>query len=482
MAAPCAETTVSPLKSPAGTPGKVRELINEGIVSGDGDTRKETNISKEDNGCKAGTEALACETTSREAFYNRVESFSISFSSWAGKPPELSPLLCAKYGWSNVECDMLKCSSCSTYLCVSLQPTLDFTSYKQRCVELQEALKNAHKKFCFWPDSPCPEHFWTLLVTEPSSVLNEFVERFQNLCKLELQLPSLKPEDLKSMEVTENTVSLLLHLIDDELKTKEGREILTQNLVNEFLHIHISACVLALCGWNCSPSSRPSSLSIIGCPRCMRKVGMWGFLQLEAVDTDASPTPGTPVSPGEVVCDRTPLGSISSNRRVTRSRDPEQSPSPLYTRTRSWDFSSPSETDAVRSRPVTRSMGQGESPFLATEMHSSPQRKPKRPRLCSSSSSDTSPRGYFDPVSQHRTWCPWVSMYKTSTNKETDKSDCEKTGKVEQCGWKEVLMVLLADVKSRSLGEQDSTVSDMLFHQMCQMLMHTYPPNLLRPY
>ncbi|MEE6525215.1 hypothetical protein FKM82_025085, partial [Ascaphus truei] len=70
---------------------------------------------------------------------------------------------------------------------------------KQRCVDLQDALRNSHEKFCFWPDSPCPEHFWALMVTEPSSVQSDFLERFQSLCHLELQLPSLKHEDLKNM-------------------------------------------------------------------------------------------------------------------------------------------------------------------------------------------------------------------------------------------------------------------------------------------
>lgn len=45
---------------------------------------------------------------------------------WAGKPRILSPLMCARYGWISVGCDMLKCCSCQAFLCASLQPTLDF--------------------------------------------------------------------------------------------------------------------------------------------------------------------------------------------------------------------------------------------------------------------------------------------------------------------------------------------------------------------
>jgi len=36
-------------------------------------------------------------------------------------------------------------------------------------------------------------------VDEPRALLQDFLERFQNLCQLELQLPSLRAEDMKNM-------------------------------------------------------------------------------------------------------------------------------------------------------------------------------------------------------------------------------------------------------------------------------------------
>ncbi|XP_056429124.1 zinc finger C3HC-type protein 1 isoform X2 [Hyla sarda] len=461
MAAPSNETTTGiPLRSPVGTPGKVRDLINEGIVNEDrcGNDRKDSSIlSEENNSFKALDDTDSCEATSKEAFYSRVETFSSL--KWAGKPPELSPLICAQYGWSNIECDMLKCSSCGAYLCASLQPVLDFNKYKQRCLELQEALKTSHEKFCFWPDSPCQEHFWTLLVSEPSSVITDFIECFQNLCHLELQLPSLKHEDLKSMDVTEDTVSRLLHLIEDEL---QGRDNATYSLLGDSLQVHISACILALCGWNSSHSCSSFPLSIINCPRCMRKVGLWSFQQLEAVDLDTSlGPPSTPLSPGEGFSEKVHLGVMSPNRRITRSQDTEQSPSSANTQVRNGASSVSSESDIVRSRPVTRSMGHGETPG-ASEMYSSPHRKAKRPRLCSTSSIDSSPKGCFDPLNQHRSWCPWL---KVGQRGDRGKSEAKENGKSDQiavAGWKQVLQVLLEEEKSRTRVEADSSASILI--------------------
>ncbi|XP_010070716.1 PREDICTED: nuclear-interacting partner of ALK-like, partial [Pterocles gutturalis] len=142
-------------------------------------------------------DALSLESASKEAYFSRVETFTPL--KWAGKPHELSPLVCAKYGWTNVECDLLKCSSCQAFLCMSLQLAFDFNKYMERCVELKKALCTAHEKFCFWPDNPCPDRFAMLLVDEPRALLQDFLERFQSLCQLELQLPSLRPEDMKNM-------------------------------------------------------------------------------------------------------------------------------------------------------------------------------------------------------------------------------------------------------------------------------------------
>ncbi|XP_019365215.1 PREDICTED: nuclear-interacting partner of ALK [Gavialis gangeticus] len=464
MAAPSA--AVAPglggdAQPPAMTPQKIRELIDGGIAPEEpGAEGKDTTAWSESANGPSQPDTLPFETTSREAYFSRVETFTPL--KWAGKPHELSPLICAKYGWTNVECDMLKCSSCQAFLCASLQLAFDFDKYKERCAELKRALCSAHEKFCFWPISPCPDRFAVLLVDEPIALLGDFLDRFQSLCQLELQLPSLRPEDLKNMSLTEEKISLLLHLIEEELERKSPGEKTPVKLGSDFLQVHVPACVLALCGWTCSPAPGTMHLPVITCCRCMRKVGLWGFHQLESVAAEADPAPGlgsTPTTPTEGRPDRLPLVPTSPHRMVTRSRDttfspgPEQhekSPSPIMSRARSWDSLSPMDradleaaSPTLRNRPVTRSMGQGDS----VEVPSSPHRRAKRARLCSSSSSDTSTKSFFDPSSQHRDWCPWVNVVEKATLE--DSSDpSEHTPTKAEPGWRAMLSVLLATQKS----------------------------------
>ncbi|XP_040858238.1 nuclear-interacting partner of ALK isoform X2 [Ochotona curzoniae] len=415
------------VRSPEETPQKVRQLIDEGIAPEEGGADAKdppAALQSLPESLQAAEPAL--ESTSKEAFFLRVETFSSL--KWAGKPPELSPLVCAKYGWVTVDSDMLKCPSCQALLCASLQPALDLDRYKERCAELQKSLCTAHEKFCFWPDSPSPDRFGMLPLDEPAVLLSEFLDRFQSLCHLDLQLPSLRPEDLKGMSLTEDKIGLLLHLLEDELDHRKDENKAAPKLGSD-MQVRVTACVLAVCGWACS-----------------------------------SPTLGPDVRP-----ERLPAVPESPRRMMTRSQDAtgppgseqsEKSPGPIVSRTRSLDSSSPVErveseaaSPTARTRPVTRSMGPGDSAGL--EVPSSPLRRAKRPRLCSGSSSDTSSRSFFEPTSQHRDWCPWVNLTLGRAVQENGGMEPEGATSPEP-GWKALLAVLLTHRQSSQTTEAES--------------------------
>ncbi|NWR25107.1 NIPA protein, partial [Emberiza fucata] len=325
---------------------------------------------------------------------------------------------------------------------------------KERCEELRKALSTAHEKFCFWPDSPCPDRFARLLVDEPRVLLQDFLDRFQSLCQLELQLPSLKPEDLKNMSLTEERITRLLQLVGEELEHTgtEGQKP-PGKCPTEMLQVHVPACILALCGWTCSAASGSMNLPVITCSRCMRKVGLWGFHQLESAAAPELDSCGssstTPAAPER--CPPEPHGAVLPPQH-------EKSPSPAVGRPRGWD--SPSSMDrgeldvsspALRSRPVTRSMGQGDT----MEVPSSPVRRAKRARLCSSSSSDAALRSFFHPSSQHRDWCPWVSTGEGQEPPEDAASHTDKEPGKAEPGWEVVLKRLLGIPKCDTVPETE---------------------------
>ncbi|XP_023651318.1 zinc finger C3HC-type protein 1 [Paramormyrops kingsleyae] len=409
-------------KSPQVTAQKVRQLLNEGVASED----SKQNAEAEQEGeavAPNGVTQIPCEAVSKEAFFLRVESYSCL--KWAGKPTLLSPLRCAQYGWVNVDCDMLKCSSCQAFLCVSLQPTLDIEKYDGRLGELTTLLQTQHEKFCFWPDFPCPERFWAIPIGEPDVLLSAFVDRYRSSCLLEQRLPAMRPEDLKAVSLTEDAIGVLLQLLEDEL-AREGRP--AAPLPAEPVSVQVAACIVALCGWTASPSLTSLHLPALTCSYCLRKVGLWSFHQVEGLPRDAdvslevpsTPTLGQDVHPATLP---TPCRMKLRSQDTVRSHGHEPvelSPSPVWGRARSRE--SPSPTEELPSpqrgkRPVTRSQGQGEA--VVAEVPSSPQRKAKRPRLSSGSMEAPLHRGVFDPVGQHRDWCPWVTAVSGDTLGET---------------------------------------------------------------
>uniref|UniRef100_I3MPN3 NuBaID C-terminal domain-containing protein n=1 Tax=Ictidomys tridecemlineatus TaxID=43179 RepID=I3MPN3_ICTTR len=374
------------VRSPEGTPQKVRQLIDEGIAPEEGSAEADTSATFQSVNGSPQAEQLPLESTSKEAFFSRVETFSISFFS--------------------------TCKLCFLPVPEIFIPSVVIKGWFSKLCHLFEPLYR----------------FGMLPLDEPAVLISEFLDRFQNLCHLDLQLPSLRPEDLKTMCLTEDKISLLLHLLEDELdhRTEERK---TPSKLGSDIQVHITACVLSLCGWACR--------SVIPGPE------------------------GRP--------ERFPLVPESPRRMMTRSQDAtfspgseqvEKSPSPIVSQTRSWDSSSPVDrpepeaaSPTTRTQPVTRSMGTGDSAGL--EVPSSPLRKAKRARLCSSSSSDTSSRSFFDPTSQHRDWCPWVNITLGKESRENDGTELDASTPAEP-GWKTVLTILLAHKQSNQPAETDS--------------------------
>ncbi|XP_040031299.2 zinc finger C3HC-type protein 1 [Gasterosteus aculeatus] len=437
------------------SPEKVRELLSAGVSSAEvGPVSEQGNLNFLE--VKSNTQA-SCEATNKEAFFSRVESYSCL--KWAGKPRALSPLMCARYGWINIGCDMLKCSSCYVFLCASLQPTLDFKKYGSRVAEISRQLQTQHEKFCPWPDFPCPERFWLVPASEPSALLTAFLERFQSTCLLAQQLPAMKPEQLKSMSLTEDVISVVLQLIEDEQKRKGGSP------CSESLAVQVAACIVSLCGWAGSPTLQTMNLPILTCSYCMRKVGLWNFHQMEGMGSDGdtslsavgpplqatNPAPAsTPEGQAEQLASASSTPATPSRMKLrsqdsSRSEQSEGTSSPVSLRARSRDSPSPSEelqSPLPRGkRAVPRSRGQGD--ISGSEGAASPHNPPKR--LCLSTSGGPDGllhKNTFDPLAQHRDWCPWISVGKE--NVDPGAIPClDGVSPLHQQGWKAALDLLV---------------------------------------
>lgn len=110
-----------------------------------------------DTGAGAGGKGETLYTPwSKEGFHRRLKTFSAS--TWFDKPPLLSAIECARYGWVNVDVDEVECESCKGRLIAKFHHSFKPEAKERAAKALSEqATTKAHSKLCPWADNPVPK-------------------------------------------------------------------------------------------------------------------------------------------------------------------------------------------------------------------------------------------------------------------------------------------------------------------------------------
>jgi len=212
----------------------------------------------------------ACESRDRDLFIKRVHSFHSS--TWFAKPHWLSPITCARYGWMNVDIDLLHCVGCQSVLVVRTPSSFDPAIYDACQKRLEDQLKRAaHHPCCTWPSCPTPEVI--ILAHSASSsqavVVEDFINKAVLLNSVGKDLPAVEHS---SLSVSESDVSALCSLITNSPKFLHDTEI--PGALQ-------SAVLLALAGWDLSDGGKavPGCTSL-QCSLCMRQPGLWNYISI----------------------------------------------------------------------------------------------------------------------------------------------------------------------------------------------------------
>ncbi|KAH9499085.1 Nuclear-interacting partner of ALK [Bulinus truncatus] len=110
---------------------------------------------------------------------------------------DLSPLVCARYGWENVDTDMLQCVGCKSFLSGQLPDKSDLPAYEESYSKLKKNLIASHDKFCVLAANPCPEHFCHVPIEDPTLLTAGFTERVNALKFIQDWLPCLELKNLQ---------------------------------------------------------------------------------------------------------------------------------------------------------------------------------------------------------------------------------------------------------------------------------------------
>jgi len=223
-------------------------------------------------GKDASSAALpACESRDRDLFFKRVRSFKSS--SWFAKPRWLSPVSCARYGWMNVDVDLLQCVGCQSVLVVRSPSSFDPAIYDACQKRLEDQLKRgAHHACCTWPSCPVPE---TIILAHSGGssravVVDDFLTKAMLLYSAGKDLPAVGHS---SLDVSDSDVMALCSLVTNSPKFQHDAE------VPGALQ---SAVLLALAGWDLSDGGKavvPGCTSV-QCTLCMRQPGLWNYVSI----------------------------------------------------------------------------------------------------------------------------------------------------------------------------------------------------------
>ncbi|XP_077980295.1 zinc finger C3HC-type protein 1-like [Glandiceps talaboti] len=349
------------------TPKRIKALLSSFLHKEETQKDGETDRNQEET---VQETSRSFQPRNREAYFARVETFSISFIimfhasfTWFAKPVEISPLRCAQYGWQNLETDVLKCVSCKEIVCATLPNAWESELYAKRFEDLKAALSKAHSNICAWSDSPSPDFFLSIPLLSQSEAQKDFKTRSLALAQLKHKLPKLETCSIESKittETIEGVIQMLLKLLEDD----SDSDVTNQQEHNEDTSVHTVACLLALCGWFTS-SSESSSFPILSCQYCRRQVGVWNFNQLQS------------------------KSSIEDDSGVV------------------VDSSVQTKTDE-KTEPMT-----------------------KKRKL-------DIPKDAFNPITEHRSWCPWVISY-SAVLKPTQTSESPVVDTAAMAGWKALL-------------------------------------------
>ncbi|XP_064632984.1 zinc finger C3HC-type protein 1-like [Lineus longissimus] len=228
-------------------------------------SQTDTKNDNDSNGKRTQTEDVKINLRSREAFFQRIGTFSTL--TWFAKPRALLPPCCARYGWENTDTDILRCTSCHAILCGKLIETNNAEKFGEHVKRLEDSLISSHQKHCSWKLNPNPESFMQLEFSDRVESLQGYLARLESVLSLGKQLPQIDTSFLEDFD-TDRAFDLLGGLKKD--KSESGLYI--DHLIEQ------STCVIALCGWTKIASS---SAATVTCTFCQRQIGMWNFTDIE---------------------------------------------------------------------------------------------------------------------------------------------------------------------------------------------------------
>lgn len=206
---------------------------------------------------------------------------------WFAKPKVVSPVNCARRGWTNVEPDIITCEACGARLLFTSPSSWTPQQVEKAASVFSLKLDTGHKLLCPWIDNICDESLALFPPTPPPVLVENYYECFSSL----LRLSSLPRISLSSLDImrkrSPQLEQFLLEPFSSSVVLKGGFMLTEDSTIRDLdgtfqdAGIYYEALkIISLCGWeprllhyavDCATKSHPdaSSTSIFAQPEQM---------------------------------------------------------------------------------------------------------------------------------------------------------------------------------------------------------------------
>lgn len=178
--------------------------------------------------------------TDYDRFIARVRTFRAT--TWCGHNEDVSPLVCARFGWKNVEFDVLQCDDCKTVLPFIERCPEDDDDPRTDVEYYTDLLQSSHCVDCPWRSRSCPVEYLRIQIQPLEKTMKEFLTRFDVFDKL-WDVPVFRSPVLQEQE----NLELLSEFLErrQKLKFENSVGVNLEDLKNR-TRIQM---ILALFGW-----------------------------------------------------------------------------------------------------------------------------------------------------------------------------------------------------------------------------------------
>ncbi|KAK1665518.1 hypothetical protein QYE76_053677 [Lolium multiflorum] len=195
-----------------------------------------------------------CRPWDRRDLVRRLASFKAM--TWFAKPKAVSPVNCARRGWTNIEPDIITCEACGARLLFSSPSSWTPQQVEKAAAVFSLKLDSGHKLLCPWIDNICDESLALFPPTPPPVLVENYYQGFSSLLRLSA-LPRISCSSLGSMKKKSPQLEqFLLEPLSSSVALKGGF-MLTEDLTIKDLDgtfqdagmYYQALKIISLCGW-----------------------------------------------------------------------------------------------------------------------------------------------------------------------------------------------------------------------------------------